>query len=234
MHMFCDAALALHDYATKDFVLQFSRFYYHQCYKDDSPLYEGIKEKLKFDEEKGNDSMNRIKGHFTNVTTTAINAVLAHLKEGSLGDDGNLIKLVGNNGSSLTSSFFMHFVFFFDDVKKSLIHWPVSGPVGFNCRIIKHDLLDNLNKRLQTEKDVGASESAYIVPFKVTAENSPGPGSNASAYMCSMFSEMNPSKPEFEHLRASVLESNEIIAALKIFIVSASVEFGLQMPLIAN
>ena len=132
--------------------------------------------------------MNRIQNHFKQNTSQVSLTVESSLREYMMmleTDKPDLLKLIWPNAHALTSSFFMPFVLFFDEETQKLIHWPVAGPVGFNCRIIKHEILEKLNKCLKREGTVGSGEPAFIVPFK--GDDSPAGSNIQASSMCSIF-----------------------------------------------
>lgn len=224
MRTFSEAALSpCSDCYSKEFVLDFSKFYYHQCFEDLSSKFKKIKTSLKLKTDKADEDIKFIRNCFKAKTTSVKEDVFRDQKEMVLKSQKDTpMYECGHEATYLTASLFMPFVFFFNKEKqeKKLVHWPVAGPTDFNCRIIKHDIVEDLNKKIMTEDLCSSShEMSFVVPFKIecSSEASEDAGSTK---MSSLFSDVRLEKPEYKNMRAIHLELDDFGPLYRIFYVS--------------
>ena len=124
----------------------------------------------------------------------------------------------------LVSSLFMPFLFSFIKDEKKLVHWPVAGPVNFNCRIIKHEIINELNTKIMSTK-LHTNELSYVVPYKMDAVSDENSRDGESSKMSSLFSDTCQERPELKNLCAVFLESSDFIPLFKLLYVSFCLNF---------
>ena len=223
IRLFSDASLfPLDDCHSREFVLEFSKFYAFQCHSDLSSEFSSFQSNLKLDDGKEAEELKTIRQcpiENKQNLKKIISDNQTFFNNMQIEDD-NL--LMGSQFCTyLVLSLFMPFLFSFVKDENKLVHWPVAGPMRFNCRIIKHEIINTLNNQIM-KSQMNANELSHVVPHKIcvtSAENSLN-SIDASSKMSSLFSDTLKERPEFKNLRAVFLESNDFIPLLKLFHVS--------------
>lgn len=221
MRTFGEAAVSYcPEFCSSEFILEFSKFYFNQSFQDKSEDFTKIKNKLKLEHGKETEEIKVIRNCFIENKTDVINAILSsaeHMCSSKIKD--TLLIDFGHKGNYFTSSLFMPFVFSFDTDKKKIVHWPVAGPMNLNCRIIKHEIVNDLNRKIMAGEFQATSEISYAVPFKIV-ESEGVPAGDERGEVGSLFSEQSPEKPEFKNLSALHLESDDFVPLFQLFYVS--------------
>lgn len=220
MRTFSEAAVSsCDDCYSSQFVLEFSKFYFYQSFQDDSEDFTKIKNNLKLDQGKESEDIKAIRSCFTENKTIVTKTMFSSATSMASNQHGDTsLYEFGHKGNYFTLSLFMPFVFVFDEKENKIVHWPVAGPMNFNCRIIKHQFIKELNKKIMADDFNTSSEMSFAVPFKI--DQSAASSGDASGDLGTLFSDVRPVKPEFENLRAVPLESDDFVPLFRLFFVS--------------
>ena len=164
--------------------------------------------------DKADETIKWLRKCFDENLETILQSLGTAIKEMGKADDDSPLHSILLQESHFSSSLFMPFMLFLNK-EKQMDHWPVAGPIEFNCRIIKHGILDELREKILKQKlSTSSQENCYVVPFKI--DNSSVESKDVEfARMNSLFADMREEKPEHDDIRSVNLEVNDFVPLFK-------------------